>query len=124
MKITTFNPQIIAKDAEAVIKDFEALGFVRTHEREDVGDFHVKATRMKDPNGFFLDVSQGAEIPMDALVGIRMNVDDFEEAYAKLKAQGFKNIYGDDVIDTPSSRSAVMISPNGYAINLIEHIKD
>ena len=124
MKITTFNPQIIAKDAEAVIKNFEALGFVRTHEREDVGDFHVKATRMKDPNGFFLDVSQGAEIPMDALVGIRMNVDDFDEAYEMLKAQGFKNLYGDKAIEIPASKSAVMLSPTGYAINLVQHIMD
>ena len=123
MKITTFNPQIIAKDAETVIKDFEALGFVRTHEREGIGELNVKATRMKDPNGFFVDVSQGADIPMDALVGIRMNVDNFEEAYEILSKQGFKNIYGDKTIDIKHSKSAVLISPTGYAINVIEHIK-
>ena len=31
MKITTFNPLIVTKDAENVIKLFEALGFERRH---------------------------------------------------------------------------------------------
>jgi hypothetical protein len=29
MKITTFNPQIVTKDAEPIVKLFEELGFER-----------------------------------------------------------------------------------------------
>ena len=31
MKITTFNPQIVTKYAESIIKLFEDLGFERRH---------------------------------------------------------------------------------------------
>ena len=31
MKITSFNPQIITKDAEAVAKLFEEMGFEKRH---------------------------------------------------------------------------------------------
>ena len=31
MKITTFNPLILTKDSESVIKLFEALGFEKRH---------------------------------------------------------------------------------------------
>ena len=52
MKITSFNPQIITKDAEAVVRLFEALGFERRHIKEDIGDLSVTGIRMKDENGF------------------------------------------------------------------------
>lgn len=57
MKITTFNPQIMTKDAEAVVRLFEAMGFERRHTKEDIGDLGVTGIRMKDANGFHLDIS-------------------------------------------------------------------
>ena len=57
------------------------------------------------------------------MVAIRMNVDDFDEAYEKLISLGFKNIYGDQQVDTKSAKSAMMISDSGFAINLVQHIK-
>ena len=63
------------------------------------------------------------QLPRD-LVVIRMNVDNFDEAYEFLTARGFKNFYGDKTVDRKSSQSAIMISPSGFAINLIQHIKD
>ena len=124
MKITTFNPQIIAKDAETVAKLFEALGFERRHMKEDIGELNVTGIRMRDTNGFHMDISQtDAPLPMDALTVIRMNVDDFDEACALLTAHGFKNFYGERTADTPTSRSAIMISPSGFAINLVQHIQ-
>ena len=41
MKITTFNPQIITKDAEAVAKLFEELGFERRHNPKGIGELDV-----------------------------------------------------------------------------------
>ena len=124
MKITTFNPQIITNDAETVEKLFEELGFEKKHNPKGVGEYDVNAIRMKDANGFHLDISQPEmQLPRD-LVAIRMNVDNFDEAYEFLTARGFKNFYGDKTVDRKSSKSAIMISPSGFAINLIQHIKD
>ena len=78
---------------------------------------------MKDANGFHLDISQpNVEMPRD-IVAIRMNVDDFDEAYEMLTAHGFKNFYGDKTVETKSSKSAIMISPSGFPVNLVQHIK-
>ena len=59
MKITTFNPLIITKDPESAIKVFEALGFERHHTKAGIGINNVTDVRMKDANGFHLDISQG-----------------------------------------------------------------
>ena len=77
---------------------------------------------MKDENGFHLDISQpDMKLPQD-VVAIRINVDNFDEAYKFLTDHGFKNFYGDKTVDRESSESAIMISPSGFAINLIQHI--
>ena len=53
-----------------------------------------------------------------------MNVRDFDEAMGILEAHGFKNMSGDgNVIDTGSSKTAVMIAPSGFAINVVYHIR-
>lgn len=129
MKITTFNPQIIAREPEAVAGLFEQLGFERRHHPSGIGELNVEGIRMKDANGFYLDISHPESTPANEALShdicvIRMNVDDFEEAYAMLTARGFRNIYGDHTAETRSSRSALLISPSGFAINLIQHIKD
>ena len=122
MKITTFNPQIITKDAEPIIKLFEELGFEKRHNPEGIGDLNVEGIRMKDANGFYLDISiPEVNLPQDVTV-IRMNVDDFDEAYKLLTIHGFKNYYGDKIIEMKSSRSALMISSSGFAINIKQHI--
>ena len=124
MKITTFNPQIITKDAESVKKLFEDLGFEQRHNPKGIGELDVTGIRMKDANGLSLDISQpDVQIPQDLTV-IRMNVDNFGEAYELLKSHGFKNFYGDQTVVMKSSESAIMISPSGFAINLVQHIKD
>lgn len=124
MKITTFNPQIITKDAEPVVRFFEELGFAKRHDQEGIGEMNVEGIRMKDLNGFYLDISQ-ADIPIPHdMVAIRMNVDDFDEAYKLLESHGCCSFYGGKTADTKSSRSAMMIaSSSGYAFNLVQHIK-
>ena len=123
MKITTFNPQIITKDAESVVKLFEEIGFEKRHNPKEIGELNVDAVRMKNESGFYVDISQpDVNLPRD-VVAIRMNVDDFYEAYNLLKGKGFRNFYDDEIIERDSSVSALMISPSGFAINLIQHIK-
>jgi adenylate cyclase class IV len=123
MKITTFNPQIIAKDGEAVAKLFEELGFEKKHNKTDFVEKGTVGIRMKNEGGFHLDISQTDKIPVPAISAIRMNVDNFEEAYEILKKYGFENFYGDKTFDSTTSKSAMMISPSKVLINLVEHIK-
>lgn len=123
MKITTFNPQIVTRNAEAVAKLFEELGFERRHTQKNAGENNITIIRMKDANGFYVDISESQIGPPQDMVGIRMNVDNFEQARDILLSKGFKSVYGNDSLNLKSSRSAMMISPSGYGINVIEHIK-
>ena len=123
MKITSFNPLIVTKDAESTIRLFEELGFERRHTKEGISENNVIDVRMKDENGFHVDVSQGTgEWTM-----IRMNVDDLEEAIAFLEARGFhkaRHAVANKTIDTGSSRLNIMVSPTGFIFAVSQHIKN
>ena len=123
MKITSFNPLIITPKAEETIKLFEELGFERRHKKTGINGEDITSVSMKDANGFHVDVTQVDKLPQDMLT-IRMNVDDFDEAYEFLTARGFKNAQGEKVTDTGSSHATMMVSPSGFAIDLIKHIKE
>ena len=120
MKITSFNPLLLTKNAETYKKLFEDLGFEQIHNKtgETFDSFS-----MKNADGFRVDVTQADKIPQDMMT-IRMSVDNFEEAYELLSAQGFMNINRDKVTDTGSSKAALMVSPSGVSISLTQHIKD
>ena len=124
MKITTFNPMILSKNADEIIGLFEELGFERRHQVDNIDDKDISSIRMKDTNGFYLDVARVESMPRD-MTTMRMNVSDFDEAYELLKAHGFKNARGEDqTIDSKSARSCLMFSPSGFSIQLTQHIKD
>jgi hypothetical protein len=124
MKITTFNPLILTKDSESVIKLFEALGFEKRHTitiNEDGKD--ITNYRMKNADGFYVDIAQVDGLPQDMTI-IRMNVDNFDEAYELLKSKGFTNPKGDHTVDTKTNKSCMLRSPSGFAFDLCQHIKD
>ncbi len=124
MKITTFDPMIATKDAEAVIRLFEKLGFEKKHDvTANDGEKDVRRVRMKDSNGFHLDIAQISDIPRDISL-IRMNVDNFDEAYDFLTSKGFINTKGDSKVETRTNVSAILASPSGFLINLVEHFKE
>ena len=125
MKITSFNPVVITKDLESVVSVFEALGFKKEHNPagESGAGNQYEACRMQNADGFHVDVAT-TSAPMERdLSAIRVNVDDFDEAYRVLADHGFKNFYGNSVVENPTSRSAVMIAPSGFAVNLVQHIR-
>lgn len=125
MKITSFNPLIVTKDAKAVIQLFEELGFERRHtiEATENNGTDITSVSMKDANGFQVDVAQ-APVPQDLSL-IRMNVDDFDQALAFLTEHGFKNVKGtEETLDTSSNKSAMIVSPSGFAFDLCQHIKE
>jgi hypothetical protein len=128
MKITSFNPLIVTKDAEAAIALFEALGFERRHKKTGInGDDDITSVRMKytseDGKVFHVDIAESARVPRD-ITSIRMNVDDFDEAFKMLEEKGFKNAQGDRITDTGTSKSTMMVSPSGFSVSVTEHIKD
>ena len=112
MKITSFNPLIVTKDAESAIKLFEALGFERRHTKDSIGIENVTDVRMKDANGFHVDVSQGSgEWTM-----IRMNVDNLEEAIEFLEALGFhkaRHEAANKTVGFPAHQGQRLILPRG-----------
>ncbi|MBQ7602138.1 MAG: hypothetical protein IJU49_08275 [Lachnospiraceae bacterium] len=124
MKITSFNPLIITPKADDIIAVFEALGFERRH--NTVSDTEItgySSVRMKNAEGFHVDITENTRVPQ-TMTAIRMNVDDFYEAYELLKSRGFINTLGDQIADNGSSHAAMMRSPSGFGISLIQHIKE
>ena len=124
MTITSFNPLIVTNKAEETIALFEALGFECRHMKTGIND---KATtvRMKytgeDGKVFHVDVTS-APVPQN-ITTIRMNVCNFDEAYKMLEERDFKNVQGEKITDTGSSKSTMMVSPSGFSISIIEHNK-
>ena len=122
MKITTFNPMILTPKADDVIKLFEELGFEKRHVKTGLNDEGITNVRMRDANGFHVDISAVDGIPQD-MTTIRMNVDSFEEAEQFLTANGFRNVQGDKVGESPSARGTAFALPTGFSIVVSQHIK-
>ena len=123
MKITTFNPLIVTKDPASAIAVFEALGFEQRHIKEGISISNTTNVRMKDANGFHVDISKGeAEWTM-----IRINVDNLEEAVSFLEERGFhkaRHAAAHDTVDTGTSKFNIMVSPSGYILSVSQHIKE
>ena len=123
MTITTFNPMILSKNADEIIKLFEELGFERRHKVDNIDDKDISSVRMKDANGFHVDIARVESLDRD-MTTMRMNVRDYDEAYEFLKAHGFKNARGEDhTVESKSARSCLMIAPSGFSIQLTQHIR-
>lgn len=123
MKITTFNPLIITQDPDSAISLFEEMGFERRHTKEGIGDNKTTDVRMKNANGFYIDVARGeGEYTM-----IRMNVDDFDEAVEFLLAHGCRKPMHErasQTVDTGSSKFTILVGPSGFLLEISQHIKN
>ena len=123
MKITSFNPLIATANSDSIVKLFEELGFERRHTKEgiEIEDRDNTVLRMKDENGFYLDVVQDNTFTSD-ITGIRINVDDFDEAYNLFISYGFEKYMEAGTISTSSSKFVLLKSPSGFVVNLVQHI--
>ena len=123
MIITSFNPLIATAHCDSIVKLFEELGFERRHAKEgiEIEDRGNTVFRMKDANGFYLDVTQDNSISRD-ITGIRINVDDFDEAYNLFISHGFEKYVEAGTISTSSSKFVLLKSPSGFVVNLVQHI--
>ena len=123
MQITTFNPMILSKNADEIVRLFEELGFERKHQVNNIDGKDISSIRMTDGNGFNVDVARVESMERD-MTTMRMNVRDFDEAYEFLKSRGFKNARGEDhTVESKSARSCLMIAPSGFSIQLTQHIR-
>jgi hypothetical protein len=122
MKITSFNPLIVSTKRDEYLKLFEELGFEQTHNKVSGVSEDINTSRLKDANGFHVDLTKVAELDRDMTI-IRMNVDDLEEAFNLLTSHGFKAVDGSNSV-TSSSKSVLMISPSGFSIDIVKHIKE
>lgn len=124
MKITSFNPLIVTPEPEKLVQLFEALGFEKKHNIKNAGndDVNICDIRMTDPNGHHVDVASTANIKQDLTI-IRMNVDDFDEAYNFLISKGFTHPSG-TFVENEYSKSTLMKAPSGFAFDLCHHKKD
>ena len=122
MKITSFNPLIVTTKQAECLELFEALGFEKRHNKISGVSEEINTVRMKDPNGFHVDITKVSELERDMTI-IRMNVDDLEEAYQMLTAHGFKAVDGGTSL-TSSSKSVLMASPSGFAIDIVKHSRN
>jgi hypothetical protein len=123
MQITTFNPMILSKNADEIVRLFEELGFERKHQVNNIDGKDISSIRMTDANGFNVDVARVESMERD-MTTMRMNVRDFDEAYEFLKSRGFKNARGEDhMVESKSARSCLMIAPSGFSIQLTQHIR-
>ena len=125
MEITTFNPLVVTSKGDDVVALFEALGFEKRHapvldEVEQTAS--TQEVRLKNENGFAVDVAYQEGMPRDMTI-IRMNVRDFDEAYEVLKKHGFKNTRGDETVETDHAKAATMVAESGLTIAIIEHLK-
>lgn len=122
MKITSFNPLIVTtKQAEAA-ELFGELGFEKIHNKVSGVSQDINTVRMKDQNGNHIDITSVTELDKDMMI-IRMNVDDLQEAFDILTAHGFRAVDGSTSL-TNSSLSALMVSPSGFGIDIVKHLKD
>ena len=124
MKITSFEPYILVKDAEPVVQLFQDLGFEKRHRTEGMSDLNLTGIVMCDANNYRVSIVQSADLPRESLTGIRVNVDDFDEAYEFLTSRGFIEAPGGKEVDTGSARTILMMAPSHFLIALIQHIKD
>ena len=123
MKITSFNPLIVTKDAESAVKLFEEMGFEKRHTKEQISLSNATDIRMKNADGFHVDVTQGT----GEWMMIRMNVDNLEEAVAFLEARGFhkaRHAVAKDTIDTGTSKFNIMVSASGFILAVSQHTRD
>ena len=56
--------------------------------------------------------------------GIPLEIYRPEEAHDLLTAHGFKKAPGIEEVDLETAKALLMVSPSGFAIEVIEHIKD
>ncbi|MBP9989315.1 MAG: hypothetical protein KBT46_07435 [Ruminococcus sp.] len=119
MKIRYSSPIVFTNDSSEIIAQMEAVGFKVTHKKENAGGTNVTFISMKDNNDHPMMIAENARFTTP-FSGIRLNVDDFEEALAKFTAMGYINLQA-GATDTGTSHATLLRSPEGIFVSIGEH---
>ncbi len=122
MKVTDYYPIFYAEDVEAETRRFtEELGFLVKHRPKiEFLDYVVLENEKKRR----VDIVH-SHFPADAFkegfLGMRVNVDDFDEGISYFKAQGYA-VFG-TAHETESSVTALLTKGDGSYLVLFHHKK-
>lgn len=121
MKIRYTSPIVFTNDASNIIAQMEAVGFHKTHVKDEIADTGVISTSMKNDMDQPLVVVQAPGFPA-TFSGIRLNVENFAEALEEFTKMGYTNLQAGST-DTGSSYATLLRSPEGVFVSLAEHLK-
>lgn len=121
MNVKTYYPVIVSPVAQDVLTSLETFGFAGAHEKHGIAENKNDHFVLKDGNGNRVDVVSSHVVPR-TFVGIRINVDDFDAAVAELTEKGYINRHP-VTVESSSSRSTMMVSPEGVFYLITEHVK-
>lgn len=122
MKVNDYYPIIYAEDIEAETKRFtEDLGFTVKHRPKIEYLDYVVLENGKNRRVDLVRSHFPADSFKDGFLGMRVNVDDFDEGVSYFEAQGY-TVFG-TVHETESSMTALMTKGDGTYLVIFHHKK-
>lgn len=127
MEVTSFYPEIFAKDVDKAVESYvNDLGFTVKH-RQVNGD----STYVILKNGYgdrVALVSFPDDTIPDGIYAMRMNVRDINECIEYFLVRGYRNpgstLRGGRHDIHGKARYEMMISPEGVRVDIVEHMRD
>jgi hypothetical protein len=113
------------EEAKSLVRLFEELGFESRHSQLFRIKDGMEAVQyiMKDANNNEINIMNSPIVSED-VVRVRINVDNFTEAYDFLTDHGYINTMDGLVYYSGSSLTAPMVSRSGLGFSLVQHIKN
>lgn len=122
MRVTDYYPVIYAKDIETETRRFtEDLGFVVKHKPQIEFLDYVVLENEKKRRVDIVCSHYPSDSFKDGFLGMRVNVDDYEEGVSYFEAQGF-TLFGEPH-ETESSITALLTKGDGSYLVLFHHKK-
>ncbi len=122
MKVNDYYPIFYAEDIEAETKRFtEDLGFTVKHRPKIEYLDYVVLENGKNRRVDLVRSHFPADSFKDGFLGMRVNVDDFDEGVSYFEAQGY-TVFG-TVHETESSMTALMTKGDGTYLVIFHHKK-
>ena len=120
MKVTGINPVFAVKDFEETLPIYEALGFKVIHKNPGLKGCMYYVLADEEDHRFDVALQPDVDPETDITQMLRINVDDFDEAYKLFTDKGFTSKRG--VHDTDSFTCVSLTDPTGcYSVYLTKH---
>ena len=119
MEIRYTSPIVFTSDSSKIISQMETIGFKVTHKKENAGGTNVTFISLKDDNDHPMMIAENTRFTTP-FSGIRINVDNFNEALDKFKSLGYVNLQ-QGATDTGTSHATLLRSPEGIFVSIGEH---